>query len=128
MKICHTYILKWKRLQSVLSLITPGCYLASLDLRDEYYSEPIYPDHISKIYLEKSIVKVFSTSKRSMLWPKKIYKINETTHSYLKIRCSYYCNLYWWPNKCWAHIWWMCRKCHSINKAFELTWVYYPSR
>ena len=27
----HTYILKWKH--SVLSLITPGCYLAALDLK-----------------------------------------------------------------------------------------------
>ena len=43
MKICHTYILKWKH--SVLSLITPGCYLASLDLKDVYYYVPIHPDH-----------------------------------------------------------------------------------
>ena len=34
-----------KTLQSVLSLITPGCYLASLDLKDVYYSVPIHPDH-----------------------------------------------------------------------------------
>ena len=32
-------------LQSVLSLITPGCYLASLNLKDAYYSIPIHPDH-----------------------------------------------------------------------------------
>ena len=31
--------------QSVLSLITPGCYLALLDLKDAYYSVPIHPDH-----------------------------------------------------------------------------------
>ena len=32
-------------LQLVLSLITPGCYLASLNLKDAYYSIPIHPDH-----------------------------------------------------------------------------------
>ena len=36
---------KMETLQSVLSLITPGCYLASLDLKDAYYSVPIHPDH-----------------------------------------------------------------------------------
>ena len=37
---------KMETLQSVLSLITPGCYLVSLDLKDAYYSVPIHPDHI----------------------------------------------------------------------------------
>ena len=32
-------------LQPVLSLITPGCYLASLDMKDLYYSVPIQLDH-----------------------------------------------------------------------------------
>ena len=32
-------------LQPVLSLITPGCYLASLDMKDPYYSVPIQLDH-----------------------------------------------------------------------------------
>ena len=36
---------KMEALQSVLSLITPGCYLASLDLKDPYYSVPIHPDY-----------------------------------------------------------------------------------
>ena len=36
---------KMETLQSVLSLITPGCYLASLDPKDAYYSVPIHPDY-----------------------------------------------------------------------------------
>ena len=32
-------------LQSILSLIAPGCCLASLDLKDAYYSLAIHPDH-----------------------------------------------------------------------------------
>ena len=79
----------WKEtLQSVLSLITPGCYWASLDLKDASYSVPV-----ATLTLD-----------------------------------GHYCNSYWWPNKCWAHIWCMCRKLHNINNAFKLTGVYYPSR
>ena len=41
-----TYIhFKMETLQSVLSLITPGCSLASLDTKDTYYSVPIHPGH-----------------------------------------------------------------------------------
>ena len=36
---------KMKTLQSVLSLITPGCYLLSLDLKDAYHSVPIHLNH-----------------------------------------------------------------------------------
>ena len=32
-------------LQSVLELITPGCFMASLDLKDAYYSTPINQSH-----------------------------------------------------------------------------------
>ena len=44
MKICYTYI-KTETLRSVLSLITLGCYLPSLCLKDVYYSVLIQPDH-----------------------------------------------------------------------------------
>ena len=36
---------KMETLQSVLSLITPGCHLASLDLKNAYCPVPIHPDH-----------------------------------------------------------------------------------
>ena len=36
---------KMKTLQSVLSVITPGCYLASMDLKGANYSVTIHPDH-----------------------------------------------------------------------------------
>ena len=50
---------KMETLQSVLSLITPGCYLASLDLNDAYYSVPIHPDH---------------TKFLKFIWKNKLYK------------------------------------------------------
>ena len=30
---------------SVSNFITPGCYLASIDLKDAYYSVPIHTDY-----------------------------------------------------------------------------------
>ena len=36
---------KMETLKSVVPLITPRCYLASLDLKDAYYSVPVHPDH-----------------------------------------------------------------------------------
>ena len=32
-------------LQSILKLIAPGCFMASLDLKDAYYFIPVNPDH-----------------------------------------------------------------------------------
>ena len=43
---------KMETLKSILSLITPGCYLASLDLKDAYYDTP-RSHQVSKIHLEK---------------------------------------------------------------------------
>ena len=53
------YIHKMETLQSVLSLITPGCYLASRNLNDAYYSVPIHPDH---------------TKFLKFIWKNKLYK------------------------------------------------------
>ena len=117
MTICHTNILKQKRLQSVLSLITTECYLASLDLKDAYYSVPIHPDHTS-------------TSKWPMLWPKKIYKTYETTYSYFKIidgpiiaiYIDNLINVGLTFDECVENV------IHNINKTFEFIGVNYTSR
>ena len=45
--------------QSVLSLITPGCYWASLDLKDSSYSVPVatlrFDGHIIAIHIDDLI-------------------------------------------------------------------------
>jgi len=40
---------KMDTLESVLKLVTPGCYFASVDLRHAYYSVPIAPEHKVKL-------------------------------------------------------------------------------
>ena len=32
-------------LQSILKLVTPECYMATIDLKDAYYTVPIVEDH-----------------------------------------------------------------------------------
>ena len=36
---------KMDTLQSILKLITPGCYMATIDLKDAYYSVPVAQEH-----------------------------------------------------------------------------------
>lgn len=36
---------RMEKLQSILELIIRGSFMASLDLKDAYYSIPINPDH-----------------------------------------------------------------------------------
>ena len=83
-------------LRSVLSLITPGCYLASLDLKDAYYSVPIHSDHtkLLKFIWKNQLYKLLALLNNLYCGPRKFYKIDEATHSYFKIRWSFYCNLY----------------------------------
>ena len=36
---------KMETLESIITLMTPGCYMCSLDLKDAYYSVPVAPEH-----------------------------------------------------------------------------------
>ena len=36
---------KMESLNSVLDLMTPGCFMASIDIKDAYYSVPIAKEH-----------------------------------------------------------------------------------
>ena len=35
---------------TVLKLVTPNCWMGSLDLTDAYYSVKIHPDFLKKVY------------------------------------------------------------------------------
>jgi len=47
---CETYHFKIESIKQVIHMITPGCYLASLDIKDAFYSIPIHREH--KRYLK----------------------------------------------------------------------------
>jgi len=42
---CETYHFKIESIKQVIHMITPGCYLASIDIKDAFYSVPIHTDH-----------------------------------------------------------------------------------
>ena len=42
---CDTYHFKIESIKQVIHMITPGCFLASLDIRDAFYSIPIHIEH-----------------------------------------------------------------------------------
>ena len=64
-------------LQSVVSLITPGCYLTSLDLKDAYYSVPIHPNHIKflKFTLKNQLYKLLVLPNGLCCGPRKFLKL-----------------------------------------------------
>ena len=36
---------KMETIKSILTLVTPNCYMAKVDIKDAYYSVPILPEH-----------------------------------------------------------------------------------
>ena len=47
---CFTYHFKMETIKQVIHMVTPNCYLASLDIKDAFYTVPIYEQH--KRYLK----------------------------------------------------------------------------
>lgn len=42
---CDTHHFKMETLKQALHMIQPNSYLASIDIKDAFYSVPIHPDH-----------------------------------------------------------------------------------
>lgn len=122
LKMCHEFILRWKYFSQFISHYSGMFYAITGPeiclLLCTYVSRA---QIVSKLYVEKWTIEVFSSTKWSMLWPEKIYKIIETTHSYFEIPGSSYWDLHLWPDQCWTHIGWMCEKNNSLNKTFGLS-------
>ena len=68
---------RMETLQSFLSLIISGCYLASLELKHVYYSLPIYPDHtkILKFILKNQLYKFLVLPNGLCCDPRKFTKL-----------------------------------------------------
>ena len=44
-EVCFTYHFKMETIKQVINMITPNCCLASLDIKDAFYTVPIYEQH-----------------------------------------------------------------------------------
>ena len=77
-----------------LSLITPGCYLASLNLKDAYYYVPIHPKYTKFLkFIWKNQLYTFLVLPNGVCCgPRKLTKLMKPPIA--TFRWSYHCNLY----------------------------------
>ena len=50
---CETTHFKMESIKQVIHMIKPNMYLASLDIKDTFYTAPIYEPHIKYLKLVK---------------------------------------------------------------------------
>ena len=83
-------------IHTVLNLVTPKCWMASLDFKDGYYSVKIHPDFkkMFQVLLQWHPLQVHSPPQWSMHLPKKVYKDDETTFSIFETMWSYHIWVY----------------------------------
>lgn len=60
---------KMDTLETAVKMTKPGCFMASIDLKDAYYTVPIYhaPPKISKIYIQRYTLPVYVHGKWTQL-------------------------------------------------------------
>ena len=78
---------KMETLSSVLSLITPGCYLASIDLKDAYYSILTHTDHSKylKFFWKGQLYKSLVLPNGLCSGPRKFTKLMKPSIAILRI-------------------------------------------
>ena len=65
---------KMETKKPILTLVSPNCYMAKLNIEDAYYSVPILPEH--QKYQRKTL-SIYMPSKRCFLRSTQIYKITK---------------------------------------------------
>ena len=84
---------KMDTLHSILKLIERGCFMASLDLKDAYYSVSV--NHSDRKYLRfclaRGSISVYMFAKRALKLPTDIYQIIETSFDYPPQIGPYHC-------------------------------------
>ena len=63
-------------LKEILKMVEKNCFMASLDIKDAYYSIPVY-----KIYMERTTMSVRCPPKWTFTMSQMVYKAIETTIS-----------------------------------------------
>ena len=66
--------------KSILTLMTPSCYMANADIKDAYYSVPI-PERQKylKFYFRGKLSSIYMSSKLSLLRFTQIHKVAKTS-------------------------------------------------
>lgn len=77
---------KMETLESVLDLVTPGCFMACVDLKDAYYSIPVHRDHRKYLRFEwfGELLQFTALPNGLAEAPRKYTKIAKTAFAYLR--------------------------------------------
>ena len=73
-------------IHTVLKLVTPNCWMGSLDLKDAYYSVKIYPDvlKILKFFYKGTLYKYMAFPNGLCTCPRKFTKMMKPPLAFLK--------------------------------------------
>ena len=77
---CFTYHFKMETIKQVIHMITPNCYLASLDIKNAFYTVPIFEQHKKYLkFLNSGIPYQFEVMPNGYLDAMSVYKNSEAT-------------------------------------------------
>ena len=79
---------KMETIKSILTLVTPNCYMAKVDIKDAYYSVPILPEHQKylKFYFRGKLYQFTCLPNGLCSRPRKFTKLLKPPLSYLKLK------------------------------------------
>ena len=77
---------KMETINSILTMITPGCYMAKIDIKDAYYSIPILPEHQKylKFFFRGKLYQFTCLPNGLSSGPRKFTKLLKPTLSFLR--------------------------------------------
>ena len=75
-------------IKSILTLVTPNCYMAKVDIKDSYYSVPILPEHQKylKFYFRGKLYQFTCLPNGLCSGPRKFTKLLKPPLSYLRLQ------------------------------------------
>ena len=79
---------KMETIKSILTLVTPNCYMAKVDIKDAYYSVPILPEHQKylKFYFRGKLYQFTCLPNGLCSGPRKFTKLLKPLLSYLRLQ------------------------------------------
>ena len=79
---------KMETIKSILTLVTPNCYMAKVDIKDAYYSVPILPEHQKylKFYFRGKLYQFTCLPNGLCSGPRKFTKLLKPPLSYLRLQ------------------------------------------
>ena len=91
-----------ENLKSAITLMSPNCYMASIDLKDAYYTVSIDTNHRKYLrFIWKSQLFRFTCLPNGLSSASRIFtKINETTPAYSTLRCKGFENVGYIDDTC----------------------------